>query len=186
MRRNAVGSSEENAEGRTAYEQQLTELEWAVEDGEEYLRVEKKKGELLGEELAASEREKAALFDENRLLAEDYEMLRVRLDAERHNHFHTRLELQKAKHDRMKAESDLAEVASPKEAAARVSANNYQLRNKIVSLTRANEELRNQMRQSHADLQNRESTILALQCELDGRAADVTENFGQVSGAPGQ
>ena len=45
MRRNAVGSSEENAEGRTAYEQQLTELEWAVEDGEEYLRVEKKKGE---------------------------------------------------------------------------------------------------------------------------------------------
>ena len=82
LRRNTDGSSEENAEGRTAFEEQLTQLEWAVEDGEQYLRVEKKKGRLLREELAASRREKAALFAENRQLTEDNDTLQVCLDAE--------------------------------------------------------------------------------------------------------
>ena len=82
MRRNTDGSSEENAEGRTAFEEQLTQLEWAVEDGEQYLRVEKRKGKLLMEELAASEREKTALSDENRQLTKDNEILQVYLEAE--------------------------------------------------------------------------------------------------------
>ena len=80
----------------------------------------------------------------------------------------------------------MAEVASPREAAAKVSANNYHLRHKLASLTRANEELRGQMRQSHADLQDRQSTILAMQRELDERAAGVAENIFNGFGAPRQ
>lgn len=75
-------------------------------------------------------------------------------------------------------------MASPREAAAKVSANNYHLRNKLASLTRANEELRSQMQQSHADLGDRESTILAMQRELD--ATRTAENSKPVFGAPGQ
>ena len=42
------------------------------------------------------------------------------------------------------------------------------------------------MRQSHADLQDRQSTILAMQRELDERAAGVAENILHGSGAQRQ
>ena len=177
IRRKMIGLTEKNAEGLTPGEEQLRALKWSVEDAKESLRQQKAKAKSLKAQLAPMKRERAALVSEVGRLTEDLADLQAAHDAEKFNHFHSRLELERARNARTMAESDLAAVASPREAAAKLSSNNYFLRDKIERLILANEELRTQMRQSHADLQDGASTIRAMQRELDERAAAEAANF---------
>ena len=113
--------------------------------------------------------ELAALNETNELLDGERALLQHSLEAEKFNHFHTREKLVQAKNAKVCAESDLAAAADggAAEAAAIVTSKNFFLSHKVDQLTSTIKELRSQIEESHADLQDRDATICALRSELD-------------------
>ena len=148
-------------------------LEDDVDHGVERLRVQKAKAKQRKRELATAVQCATALRDSNDRLYTQLANLKHDLDQEKRDHFYTVELLHQARSGRLKAELDLSEAAGEDGgASARITANNYALRNKVDQLDRLNKELRAQLSESTEHLRDKDAAIGALKRELaDKRAA---------------